>query len=52
MRLRLTIELRAVRDRDPQPQPEGPQGTESMIIHQDQPRYIGFRTEQENTDDD
>lgn len=40
MRIRLSVELRI--ERATAETEEGPSGTESMIIHQDQPRYVGF----------
>lgn len=40
MKLRLPFELRF--HRHPKPTPDGPQGVESLVIHQDQPRYVGF----------
>ena len=48
MRLRLSVELKITRKPEPQtePQLDAPQGAESMVIHQDQPKYVGFRLDE------
>lgn len=46
MKIRLAITLSVTPDRPDEP--EGPSGTESLVIHQDQQRYVGFRPAEEN----
>lgn len=47
MRFRLSFELRVQREPKIEPDEPQPEGSEAMVIHQDQPRYIGFRREDE-----
>lgn len=47
MRFRLSLELRIQREQEETPDEPQPEGSEAMVIHQDQPRYIGFRREDE-----
>lgn len=52
MRIRLSLELSVERKQQDAPVAEGPAGTESLVIHQDQPRFIGFRPEQQRPTED
>lgn len=46
MRIRFSLELRISPEPKTEPEVKGPEGAESMIIHQDQPRYTGFLAEE------
>ena len=52
VRIRLSLELSVERKQQDAPVAEGPAGTESLVIHQDQPRFIGFRPEQQRPTED
>ena len=51
MKISLSFELHVTR-KEPPPEEPQPQGAESMVVHQDQPRFIGFRPETPKGDDE
>jgi hypothetical protein len=55
MRLRFTLDIRLERSPKPiapeEPQHEHRDNDGTMVIHQDQPRFIGFRPQPEPTDE-